>query len=448
MRTAPVLPAPPGPEAWGSLSLPAFWLLAGLLMIGAGQLGMIFGRAFSLYPVATTVDVAVFTLYAVPFLLLVGRFDYIDREPPVLLATAIGWGGLVAPAAAIPGNVAAEELLAKLVSPGFAATWGPALIGPTTEEVLKFLGLVVLALIASGQINSLVDGIVYGAGVGLGFQVVENMVHAVNAVATAGVGDRVEPVVGVLLVRGFLGGPWSHTLFTALAGAGLAYAIVRRGNRGRLARYGMVGLGLAGAWLCHFAWNSPVLSHGFGLGVGGAFLVMLLKGVPVLALVLLLVRVARDREAEYYAAVLAAVDDPRLATPAEVAALRSSPLRRARRRDVYARSGREGVRALRRLQLAQARLAVELSRGSRGALAPVPVPDSDSVPDSVRAQGPGDPGAGRRRREVLAARHRLLALGAQASRPRPVREALVWLGGTTVAAALGYGINLVVRALH
>src|SRR3712207_8831582 len=48
------------------------------------------------------------------------------------------------------------------------------------------------------------------------YQVVENVSYATTAVANAGLGDRIEPVLGTFIARGFLAGPWSHTVFTAL----------------------------------------------------------------------------------------------------------------------------------------------------------------------------------------------------------------------------------------
>ena len=66
----------------------------------------------------------------------------------------------------------------------------------------------------------------------------------------------------------------------------------------------MVVLSLAGAWLAHFAWNSPVLSGGFGLGTAGQIAAVLVKGIPALLIVLALVRAAGDREADYYARML------------------------------------------------------------------------------------------------------------------------------------------------
>src|SRR5262245_45575647 len=178
------------------------------------------------YPVATGVAVALFAGYAIPFVLLVRRLDFLEREHPLLLGTAGAWGGLVAVVAAAPADVALQHLLAKAFSPALAATWGPALAAPTVEEPLKVLGVLAIALATRSQINSVVDGMVYGALVGLGFQVVEDLLYAVNATALAGRGDSVPPVVDTFLLRGFLGGLWSHTLFSAVAGAGVAYLLV------------------------------------------------------------------------------------------------------------------------------------------------------------------------------------------------------------------------------
>ena len=115
-----------------------------------------------------------------------------------------------------------------------------------------------------------------------------------------------------------------------------------RGNqrigRSRPSRYGVALLCLAGAWLAHFAWNSPVLSGGFGLGTAGQIAAVLVKGIPALLVVLALVRAAGDREADYYARMLTDAGDPRLATAAEIEALCSPAKRSAARREAYARA--------------------------------------------------------------------------------------------------------------
>jgi hypothetical protein len=151
-------------------------------------------------------------------------------------------------------------------------------------------------------------------------------------------------------------------MFSALAGAGVAYFVVRR-NRSRWRRLSVVALAVAGAWLFHFLWNSPLLSDGFGYGTLGVLLALLVKGLPALLMVVLLVRTASGREADFYLDKLAALDDPAVASRAELAALRSGRRRMAARRYAYARCGRKGSSAVGQLQRAQARLAVDISRG-------------------------------------------------------------------------------------
>jgi RsiW-degrading membrane proteinase PrsW (M82 family) len=383
----------------------------------------IFRVALGTYPSATLVAIGLFALYAVPFWIFVGGLDYLEGEPPLLRAMAFAWGGLVATTTAISGNTAAHNLVAKLVSPGFAAAWGSALAGPTNEEILKTLGVVAIVLIAGAQVNSVLDGVVYGALVGLGFQVIEDIVYAVNAVALAGNGDRVGPVIATFFGRGFLAGLWSHTLFSALAGAGMAYVVVRT-DRPLWTRLLVAAGALAGAWLCHFVWNSPVLPD--DVGYVGVFAGLLLKGIPPLLLVLWVVRCARAREADHYAAHLGALGDPAVATEGELRALRSGRLRAAARRYAYSRAGLRGRAAVRGLQRAQARLAVELSRA-----------------------GLGHAAAAYRYREVLLARQRLWALGhpdalAPAQRGRAWRQRLA---GPGTAVLVLVAVALAIRAL-
>ena len=349
---------------------PAFGVLAVGLPLGAWRIADALYGAFGVYPRATALAVGLFALYAVPFLLFIASIDFLEREPPALVAAAFAWGVVVINAA-VPGNAALDALLGKLTSPAFAATWGPALVAPVVEEPLKLLGVVMIVLVARFQINSVVDGMVYGAVVGLGFQIMENIGYAVSAVAAAGGGDRIDPVLATFVLRGFVAGLWSHTVFTALAGAGVAYAVVRHGRRGPAVRMAVVALCLAGAVLCHFIWNSPVVTDGLP-----AVAELVAKGVPALVLVLGLARTAGAAEADYYAGILAALADPWIASPAEVSALRTARGRRTAVRAAKARAGRPGERATARLHRVQACLAVEISRHGAAGLPGTPAAGS------------------------------------------------------------------------
>ena len=346
----PARPAPP--------RRPALWIVLGLLAAGAVRMGFVGARFAGSYPIATLTAVLLFALLAVPFWVFVSELDFLEREPMPLLVVAFAWGGLVATAASIPGSAALEDLIAKLGSPHLAADWGAALAAPTVEEIAKTLGIVAIVLIARDQVNSVLDGVVYGAMVGLGFQIVEDIVFALGAVALAGQGDHVQPVIATFLLRGFLSGVWSHTLFGAFAGAGVGYLLVRT-DRPHRARAGMAVLGIGGAWASHVLWNSPLFD---GLGNGGLalLLVLLIKGLPPLVGIVWLVRRAHDREAAYYVGHLARLNDPELITARELPVLASGSRRAAARWNAGAR----GYLTVRRLQRAQARLAVEMSRAS------------------------------------------------------------------------------------
>jgi RsiW-degrading membrane proteinase PrsW (M82 family) len=419
--------APPPHRAHGRHQVylrPAFWFSLALLGFGGWRIGLVMHRAFSAYPKATAVAVGLFLVYAVPFVLLVRVIDYLEREPVLLQGAAVAWGGLVATSAAISGSTAVQDILAKLATPRFATDWGPAVGGVAIEEILKVLGVVMIALLARSRINSMVDGFVYGALVGLGFQVVEDVVFAVNAVAVSSGTDQVGPVVATFLLRGFLGGLWSHTLFTALSGAGVAYFLVRR-DRTLAMRVAVAAAMFLVAFGFHFLWNSPVLGDGFGYGIVGLIGVLLVKGIPALLVGVVLIIAAEQREADYYAAMLAALADPRVASPDEIRAL-ISPLRRfTARRRARLRLGRAGGRAVRRLQRSQARLAVAVAR--------------DSAAEVIR-----------RRRDVMIRRHDLLMLSLTGT--GPTRRAAVLTGVATVVAELlvvallVVGVGLAIRA--
>jgi RsiW-degrading membrane proteinase PrsW (M82 family) len=361
MTAEAVRPTAGGPEGPTLMRLPGFWVVIGVLAAGTVRMSQIAGRFFTTYPWATVTAVGLFALLAVPFWFFVSELDFLEREPTGLLVLAFAWGGLVATSVSIPASAALEDLVAKLGSPHLAADWGAALAGPTVEETAKTLGVVAVVLIARAQINSVLDGIVYGAMVGLGFQIVEDVIYSLAAVSLAGQGDHVQPVIATFLLRGFLSGIWSHTLFGALGGAGLGYLVVRR-DRSTARRTGVAALALFGAWASHVLWNSPIFSDGLGNGPSGLLAVLLLKGLPPLVLVLLIVRRVHDKEADFYVGQLAALDDPELITGGELTVLGSGARRAAARRHAKAQAGPPAHAAVRRLQRAQAQLAVELSR--------------------------------------------------------------------------------------
>jgi hypothetical protein len=154
---------------------------------------------------------------------------------------------------------------------------------------------------------------------------------------------------------------------------------------------------------------------------------MLIKGLPALLVGITLIVAAERREADYYAAMLAALDDSRMATLDEIAALVSPRRRMEARRRARLRLGRPGARAVYRLQRAQAHLAVAIARDPGGEVL-------------------------RRRRDVLRHRHQLLALGLAAGggkmrRSAALRASAVLVFETVAVGLLVVGIGIAIRAL-
>ena len=105
-----------------------------------------------------------------------------------LVIAALLWGGVVSIALAAPTNTAWLQILQKTAGPAVAAEWGPALVGPAVEETLKFIGIIAIWLIARSEIDDIFDGFVYGAMIGLGFTVVEDVHYFIRFAAQAGPG--------------------------------------------------------------------------------------------------------------------------------------------------------------------------------------------------------------------------------------------------------------------
>ncbi len=234
--------------------------------------------------------------------------------------------------------------------------------GAINEELYKSLGLVVLFLIAPLEFDSLMDGLVYGAFIGLGFQAVENVQYFLQAVDLAGGGDQIGPVIGVFFLRVVVGGVYSHVLFTSLVGIGFAYVVTRR-EVSRALRAVVFGALYAAAFLAHFVWNSPwfeslIQEDNVGTFVAYAFV----KGIPFLAFLLVLVFMARRREANAFSRLVAAEVGTDVIGEGELAILRSARRRRRARRAVTAARGSAAGRVLAALQKEQLRLALVVSK--------------------------------------------------------------------------------------
>ena len=376
--SASVAPTSPAPASsaprWGvqgsifQLRQPAFWLFVALLGIG-GYLFVDEQSLMSQLPQALSLSWALVLIYAVPVFLIVYRLDLFEREPTQMLIAALIWGGVIATSLAAQANGAWLSIMSKVAPLDMTAQWGPAIVGPGVEETLKLMGVVTLFLIVPAEFDGVMDGFVYGALVGLGFTVVEDVSYFIHAaVAVGGAGDQVGPVVDTFLIRVVGGGLYSHVLFTGITGIGFAYLVTRpKAARAK----GLLGFGacLVAGVAAHVTWNSPWMQSVLDTASGtdkpstlqwieyGA-----LKGLPFLILLVLLVLFATRSEEKNFRAIVAPEPDPQIITEAEITSLRSLWSRRGARSAAGRLRGPQGSRLTGQLQAAQIEYTMILSR--------------------------------------------------------------------------------------
>lgn len=345
----------------------SFWLLVVLLLNGLFSIGQLFASGFLVVPVAALLGLLAWALYTLGFVVLFRAMDLLDQHPPAAYVLAFAWGGLGAAHLSAPANNAIQSLAAKLVSPEFAAAWGPALAGPITEEFLKLAGVILIILTARNQFRTEVSVLIVGAMAGLGFQVVENLNYTVRSAMNFPSDSQVQPVLWDLVTRGVLSGLWTHAAFTAVASYGLALFLLRP-ERTRVARIGMAAGCFVLAWAMHFVWNSPWMEDWFSDDFPGLALLLLAKGLPVLFAVGLIWHAA-IRETGAYLHTLAASLVPERDLLRDDEWLRlGSPLDRWRvRREIGLAYGRRARRLKARLQREQLRLVLKAGMYGRGA---------------------------------------------------------------------------------
>ncbi len=259
----------------------AFWVLAALTVNGVFYTVHLFSLGFRVVPVTALLGFVVWGLYAWIFVLTFRTLDLLEQHGPEAFVLAFAWGGCGAVYFAAPANIAIQSLCAKLVSPEFAAVWGPAVAGPITEEFLKLAGVILLILVARNQFQTHLSVLIVGAMAGLGFQVVENLSYTVNASMHFPLENQVRPVLLNLLTRGLMSGLWSHAAYTTIASYGVAWFLLHP-ERPMATRLAAALLCFALAWAMHFAWNSPLLEGLFENSYAAMALLLAVKGIPAL----------------------------------------------------------------------------------------------------------------------------------------------------------------------
>jgi RsiW-degrading membrane proteinase PrsW (M82 family) len=216
-----------------ALLLMLLMLLLTLFIVGAetGAVNLLIGMFVGTLPL--------------PFYLLVILWiDRYESEPTWLLVFAFLWGATVAVLPSIFFNTLNEGIVSSLLGEEIGGIFGATVSAPIVEETFKGALLFLLYFWQKDEFDGVVDGIIYGCLVALGFATVENFLYYGRAAQT---GDT----LGLLILRGGLA-PFSHPLFTSMTGIGLGLARQTDNKIGRLA---FPVVGLLAAMFLHFVWN-------------------------------------------------------------------------------------------------------------------------------------------------------------------------------------------------
>ncbi len=158
------------------------------------------------------------------YALLLWWLDRYEKEPLHLLAFAFLWG-------AIPAIILSLLLEVLLDIPIMAVSnsaltydlLGSSFSAPLVEESVKALALLSLFLFFRREIDSPLDGLIYGGMTGFGFAAVENFFYLFGAYESGG-------IAGALILTFFRAGLFglNHAMYTGFTGLGLALVLETR----------------------------------------------------------------------------------------------------------------------------------------------------------------------------------------------------------------------------
>ncbi len=255
------------------LMVPLVLIVIGIMFLSLGPVPAILASVIAFTPAA---------LYILPLMGL----DRYDPEPFWLLAMAFAWGALVAVIISIVVNTVFGEIVyAGTGSPGLANVVSAVVSAPVIEEASKGVGLLILLIFFRRYFDDIIDGIVYGGVIALGFATVENVLYYGRGLNDAYIdylktSDALAALLSFLLLfalRGILS-PFAHVIFTSMTG--IACGISRESHNG-FVKFIMPIVGYVAAVILHGIWNGlgiliTILMVGMGLeptctdlGLGG-----------------------------------------------------------------------------------------------------------------------------------------------------------------------------------
>ncbi|HKC18801.1 MAG TPA: PrsW family intramembrane metalloprotease [Candidatus Dormibacteraeota bacterium] len=295
-------------------------------------------------------------------LLVVRRMDRNHKEPWRLVLVSAAWGAIVATSLVVWGETIWEQTAQHALVPGPGLDTSLAYMAGVLEELAKGTAVLLLFLIMRNEFDDVVDGIVYGAAVGLGFNFLESISYMTNLYSifnAEGFGGAAAAIQWY--GRQVLGLFFGHATYTAYIGAGIG--IARQLPNMRQKVFSIVA-GFVIAIAGHFAWDAwatffPVDNTFFGL-VEIHLRTLIMNGPFTAGLIALLLFGIRYEGMNLLNQMRKEAATGRGAILPEEVPILASPWNRLRTRlQAFSRAGFRGYLKMSRLQTAQLDLAME-----------------------------------------------------------------------------------------
>lgn len=332
-------------------------------------------------PIALPLSVFAAVVPAAFYSWIVLSLDRYEAEPRRAIIGAFGWGAV----GAVLFSVIAELIFGSIVMGAVGAEGADALTiavgAPVIEEFFKGVALLILLWFFRREFDNVLDGLVYGALIGLGFAMTENILYFGQAY----IDDGARGLGELFIIRAVING-FGHALYTGTFGASLGWSRGRY-HRG-IGRVVVPILGFGLAIFQHFLWNAGAIIIGGVQGEDATIWSVVLIEAPLFVLPALIVafviaRTASRRELEILRDQLAPEVDHGVLTPDEYWTLTINKRRRAALRVAKNRGGRDLRKQQQRFFHTAAELAFRkyhLSRGEK------PKPGQGASEDAYRTE--------------------------------------------------------------
>ena len=232
-------------------------ILTGLVVAGIG-LVLLVTFANVRDPLGFLLSVTAASIPALLYAGLVLRLDRYEIEPMRAVLASFGWGAIGAVLFSVVAEFGFQMALRDRYGVEGSAFVNMAFGAPVIEETFKGLALLALLAVARDELDSVLDGLVYGALIGVGFAMTENVIYFGGAYQ-----EGFKEFGVIIFARAVLSG-LGHPAYTAVTGAAIGWS---RGRYGQgLARFVVPVIGWGIAVVLHIAWNGGLALTSYLMG--------------------------------------------------------------------------------------------------------------------------------------------------------------------------------------